>query len=1121
MIYHRAKSVFLALAAMIVGILSLTCVEEIDMTRDTPERGTLGEEIYLQLHRDFLRAARYGDEKAAVLESMREDFIWAIDSLLPEDEIPAFEELLIDFLPLTDSDLLPDLVRKLAFIYDDVVADEELRETWVLSEQLRTGFVQEDSEMSVLERLVGYPELRDLTLFTVELILEHDGVDLNGAPAPEENDFFYRILSTMRDSYGTPADPEDLHRNIVIATELMLQSDVRFAIADSAAPIWAVGIDPRGVPSAPLNFSFTDADGDGYPDVDGDGAFVARDQETFVVRPYGIPNNIEEVHSGWTIGRDELGRAFGDGGAFVYDYLELNRTPLGYLTRRAPEMVDDAVLNNLFIGLEGLLGDLDYSSDVPRFLADTVLLDVASSLMTLAEFGKLPELLDIVTDLTRDHDDLLASMLLVMEQNGDINDRWAAELEPNNAMLDDLLPYLYEFSQYKGLMSELLDFVQDPMFSAFFDEAWPTLNGTYNDAIRPALDGPYNTSVAPCIEDYEVGTRERFDCIRAADNAEIFAGHVDHLLPEGPGNTSLHQRSIHLLYDASGAPFDMIIEEVEVLGMDLSALIGDLGSLITIPDMAAAFLDSIVGEFCLEPFVNVDMMREDDMLSAILDLASFLGLAEGDEEVAELVVDIVVFLSDSLGVHLDACPTAAQALRFFNLPEFTIDTDLIYMRLQSPTCNAGYVMGEHHGDTLYAFEAAGGVDAYHGLLTPFAVRGLTPLVGETFAAFYRHYPEPGADYRDADGDPQDLAYSGFRRYEPALIEVAEAGRMTPVVQDLIGAISEVDLPGDLTSSEVLEELLGYFLDPDAGVENLYGSTVAVRGDGYTTPMTRFYMLSDAVDALDAELDDNPEAQDAWEEASAYLEDLMLEVIENADGSGSFADPGSAALVAVLTEHLAGHVRRHMVEGDWITGLNEDYPTFLDTLVTSRGMAAIVEMLRTVRESPEDQALFDDFLVYMSEATGENTRTAQGLLYSLLLATNDRVGFIRQGPFFENLVDPDRRFDVATTADLPLLTHGAMVLQQVMEIDQDEVGIRLIRRALATNESGESPIGVLGRLIREINRRVPGSNQPRTAADLEHHYENLSDFIRDDLHGLERVFELIQQRAGRHVRIETQ
>jgi hypothetical protein len=1113
---RRARAALLSLSTLLAAS---GCVDPVNMDRPQIQRGTLGEELFQQIHRDVARTPNNGAAKAGAMEDAHDDFVWAIDTMLPHDVIPSFESLALDLLPLMDDNALPDLIRKLGFIYEDIANDPDVRDAWARAHQLRQGLESAGADSDLMQRILAYPRLRDLTEFTVHLILDHDGLGPDGQEAPQENDFVRRLLRSLRDSLRRPDDPTDLHRNMAVMTDLLLDPDPRFGNVPDLSPMWAVRPDARGIPMvAPDNGSlplqFVDNDGDGLADVDARGAFVDAQGQPFVLRPYDTPGTVTQVQPGVHLGRDQDGRAFVDDGSYVYDYLDLNQTTLGYLVRRTPDLIDRSVLTDTFIGLEGILGDLDTSGEYPHYTTDTPLLDLTDALFKTAEIDTLPDVLELASILLDQHESTLATFLSVSDHNADINDALGAHMEPNNGFLDDLLPYLYQFVQNKGLLADLLDVMSGPWLQRYADAALELLT-TSNPAIRPALDGPYNTAAAACIQANALGSEGRYDCLRAIDAFEIFSGDVDFDLPETDGNVSLHQRLLHLIYDAAGVPFSMEITHLDAFGFDLTSTATDLGPLLTIPDVGAAFLDSVAGNFCLQDYVNVDRIEQNNLLGPLLDLADAVNLFAPDDSVASIVTSLLVYLSDGLGVHLDACPGPDELLRFFNLPTLSMSLagGAINATLADAYDKEGYLFREHMGDVLYAAEASGAIEALNHIVRPFSLRGLSPLLAQALAALYRYFPEPGSNYVQADGSPADFTYDGLRRHEPALIQIFQEGRFIAVNQELSGILLNTQLADGTPVPDLLEGLITHLLDQNAGVVDRQGRNLATRGDGVQTPMTRYYLLSDAFHAIDDRLDEHPEARDAWDRASDALQDLVLKVDDDSSGRGYFDDPGSPAMAGVLTAHLARDVRRHMEAGDFFDRLHTAYPDYVQRLLTSRGLAAALQMVDSVRSNPDDQALFDSFLTYLTSSDASTPRTGLTVLYDLLMDTTDGVGYTDVASFYANLLDPDRRFDVGTTAGLPLLTHAASVLRDVLDVDPDDVGIDLLRRGLIPPEGHEAPLAVLARVIREVHRLAPGDPGLMTAGDLQHLYTALYEYIRDDFKGAERAFDIIQNRSG--------
>ncbi|MCA9564710.1 MAG: hypothetical protein KC561_14540, partial [Myxococcales bacterium] len=181
--------------------------------------------------------------------------------------------------------------------------------------------------------------------------------------------------------------------------------------------------------------------------------------------------------------------------------------------------------------------------------------------------------------------------------------------------------------------------------------------------------------------------------------------------------------------------------------------------------------------------------------------------------------------------------------------------------------------------------------------------------------------------------------------------------------------------------------------------------------------------------------------------------------------------------------------------------------------------ATLQLVSTVNENPADQALFDDFLLYMTENEDESIRIATSVIYSLLVAGNSSLEFPPIASFWADLLDPSTTYASARAhGNLPFLTHLAMVLDEVIALDTDEVAIRMFRRGLTVRGESDTPMSILGRIIRQVHRVEPGATVVVRAQDLSNLYGTIASYIRDERRGLERVIHLIQERYGETRRI---
>ncbi|MBN1944738.1 MAG: hypothetical protein JW797_03635 [Bradymonadales bacterium] len=1100
-----------------VPLFLTACTEPLDLTRPTMERGTLGEELFAIFLRDLRRSPDQAEAKAAAFLAQEEHFVRAIDTMIPADQGDAVKGFLLDLLPLWDDDSLPDLIRKVAFVLEEVQSSEPLLAAWSRTLKVRRDFLHPDATVALLDRVARFDRLSDLATVATDLVREHDGLSGDGQPALEENDIFRRLLLSARDRLLDPADPADRYRTMVLLSELLLQEDLRFAAPSDPSQAWAVRLDLRGLAAVArtdqgsLNYLFRDDDGDDLADIDAEGLFGGSSGQPFWVAPFGTPFRSEAIAPGVVVFRDDLGRARDPRDDLIYQYVDLNWTAVGYLVRRLPDLVGEGLLSDLSKGLDGLLGELDRSGEFPRFTAATPLLDLTDAAFELLDFDWLPELAEGLAILLTDHEELVATLLLVIQDAGDIVEEIGCQMEPDNALVDDVLPYLDEAMATEGLLAALLEGMEDPVFAMLF-EAMDDLMSYSKQHIAYIPDSPYFQAADLCLATTSGGTLDRYHCLRTIPRDEIFEVPTDHDAVTGPASISLSQRLVHLIYVASETPYQMVIESV-AFSEDGEPFIEDLGPIIWVPDTAASFFDSVVGNFCLIDYVNMELFEQDELLSSVRLLAELLGLAETEGDFAELVVDIVVTLSDQIGVHLDECPTANQTLRFFNLPEYVIRGGPLVVRLAPPLDGEGFVFSHNVVDSLIAAEAVGALEALYPLLKPLSDRELTPLLGRMVGDMYRYYPEPSQSYQIADGTWADLPYSGMRRYEPALVQIFRDDRLAPTLVELAGALLSVPLSIDKPFHEVIQELAARALTPGAGLANRRGETTALRGDGQPTPMTRFYLLKGALDALDQAVQADPETEAAWERAADTLVDLLLELEEDAEGRGHFADRGGPALGSVAAAHAHRQTSRLREEGVFHQKMQADYPQYFEDLLTSRGFAALVELLREVRSDPEEMALVEDLLLFLMEADEAAPSAGLKLLYSLLFVTTDQLGYPEVARLLAHVLDPQRSFAVSSTPDLPLVSHLATLVGRMLELDDQDAGLDLIRRTLAEYAPKDSPLSVLIRVVRDIHRMAPGSADPCSAADLGEIMGALVRFIRDDVRGLERLIGLIQGRGG--------
>ncbi len=187
-----------------------------------------------------------------------------------------------------------------------------------------------------MEQAVTFQDLAGLNRLLTRLVLDHDGLDDQGAPNTEPTfatDLIRSLSRALRDTSISGA-PD---RAGAQAADLLLRAHPDFEV-EGRAPLWVVRVDHRGLPlvrysqTGTLYSPFVDTDDDGLADANDGGQLVDIRGDVVDTTPFGTPNE-----SGLLV-RDAIGRAIApDGNGFVFDYVDLNETSSAFLLEQNAE----------------------------------------------------------------------------------------------------------------------------------------------------------------------------------------------------------------------------------------------------------------------------------------------------------------------------------------------------------------------------------------------------------------------------------------------------------------------------------------------------------------------------------------------------------------------------------------------------------------------------------------------------------------------------------------------------------------------------------------------------------------------------------------------------------------
>lgn len=345
-------------------VLAVGCAPEFEkLEQRRSPRGTLGEEVYKTLCRrvagtempndvegreseaiclgDAGAVAEALDERrealpkrVAVLAERREQFVRAVDAMLPEDTGDELELLMRELLPFYDApeERVQENTRAFASVLERLAANDAALNA--LTRVARDGVLSREGSFGLYRALLGYDRLNGLFLELLPVLSDD----------PNVRPYFQTMLTGVALELATQdlddAPDSDTRR----LKALMAREDNDFA---SERPLFITLRDPRGLPvptpreGKPVPFPFVDQDGDGLADVQ-DGDFVL-DEGFKGALPGAFATSSEQG-----VSRDAFGRALGflpDGSVetvrTLFETRDIDRTLLAGAFREMTALFDE------------------------------------------------------------------------------------------------------------------------------------------------------------------------------------------------------------------------------------------------------------------------------------------------------------------------------------------------------------------------------------------------------------------------------------------------------------------------------------------------------------------------------------------------------------------------------------------------------------------------------------------------------------------------------------------------------------------------------------------------------------------------------------------------------------
>ncbi|RME02802.1 MAG: hypothetical protein D6805_08790 [Planctomycetota bacterium] len=419
-----------------------------------------GQAVY-QLSRNYLYQTPPNSlEKVQALDNNRENLVYAVNTIIPEEVNQNILAPLKLILPLVDDGTLPKVTDDLQEILSYLLQhpnDPNKETLQAIVDLARTKGLSLRDWSLLLGRLIQYPELEKVMLAISQLVRENDGVDDLGNPNGEKNllqDLLAFLSRKLREMKPSPnASNSSLFSLISLQKELLSEITVRSPLG---APAYSVRLDKNGNPQPAINPStgtffppFVDQNNDGYADTNAEGNFVDAQGQEIQLKPFG-KNGI----------RDQYGRLLNSpGGSPVFVYFNTKKTLLSVLLHLIGVAVQKKLPSHSLQLLESILPPAqnhdngtpaDPSDDFKTYPAtNNPLLDLLYGLLELFKYNDSPKLLSAFENITKNQPKLTENLLISLGKVFHILQNTPIPLSKPDLykLIEDLIPLLEDVSK--------------------------------------------------------------------------------------------------------------------------------------------------------------------------------------------------------------------------------------------------------------------------------------------------------------------------------------------------------------------------------------------------------------------------------------------------------------------------------------------------------------------------------------------------------------------------------------------------------------------------------------------------------------------------------------------------
>ena len=496
-----------------------------------------------------------------------------------------------------------------------------------------------------------------------------------------------------------------------------------------------------------------------------------------------------------------------------------------------------------------------------------------------------------------------------------------------------------------------------------------------------------------------------------------------------------------------------------------------------------------------------DVYTIPDMLAFWLD--SMAGLASVPWYVAAAVTE---FDSEN--------PSVEEVNRFMNHDHSV---------LGNPEGREGRELYLYNAESLLALEVSGMLEGLKPLVTVFVTRDRgagrtgTRVLADLLSTLHPH-TSPELPYASE-------ACADTWAVEPMLLDILDNTGIIDSAAELLSSLNGLQTASGLSVLGEIDGLVSHLLQPDASIRRHDGSGSVLGNDNQTViqPISRLYLLLDALRVVDDAVTADPAADAAFERVAGLLSDRFLEV-EEQGGQWRFKNRRAWFLFLNTLSFIKERTEVHRSRGELSAQLQETEDDLRES-VGGRVMPRLVDGLKILSAHSslpgELDALLLDLVDLNDPVKVGEFRNIIGWLLQTQVA--DRA-WVPIAHALGEYLDPEGEEWVFTPefgclSSAPPNTLMSRLMDMLVRMASARGNNRNVFSEITANLGTYYPgtngfaIDDFGDIISKIHRQDPAQTGETSVGDMANCLKETSDYLLDGERGLEKLYQQVERRKG--------